>query len=286
MFETDEITDEIRALQSGNSAKLSDGSVYYHLHGPEDGELVVLIHGMSMPSFVWDPNWEMLVEEGFQVLRYDLFGRGYSDRPKAQYSVDLYVRQLSELLEALALSGKKINLVGFSLGAAIGAAFAAENAASVKRICLIDPVHPADMPAAPGKIWRSLLRFKFLTVSLDQRVIDGLPNNFYRYEDFPDFEDQFCDQLQYKGFAYAITSTLIDFDYASLPEIYERVGQLGMPACLFWGKEDQLADLDTSAEIRKLIPAIQFHPIPAAGHMSHYERPDLVNPLLLDFLRS
>ena len=286
MYETQNLTDEIRSGQPGEIAQLSDGSVYYRLEGIEDGELVVLIHGMSIPSFVWDPTWEMLVEEGFRVLRYDLFGRGYSDRPKVNYSIDFYVRQLFELLEALELSGKKINLIGFSLGAAICSAFTFEYADLVKKLCLIDPVHPVDMPAAPGKIWKALLRFKFLTVSLDQKVIDGLPNNFYRYEDFPDFEEQFCEQLQFKGFAQAITSTLMDFDYSSLPEIYQHVGQLGIPSCLFWGEEDLLADFETSAEIRKLIPAVQFHPIAEAGHLSHYERPDLVNSLLLEFLQN
>jgi pimeloyl-ACP methyl ester carboxylesterase len=286
VFETQEITDQIRASQPGNSVKLAAGSVYYQLEGPEHGELIVLIHGMSIPLLVWDPMFAVLTKEGFRVLRYDLFGRGYSDRPHVRYDVDLYVSQLIELLEALELTGQKINLVGFSLGAAICATFAIHYPHLVKRICFIDPVHPADMSSVPSKIWKTIVKFRYLAISIDQNVIDGLPNNFYRYEDFPDFEEQFTAQLDYKGFAQALMSTMIDFNFTLLNETYFQMRQLDIPICLMWGEEDRLALFETSEIFRKLIPTIQFHPIAEAGHLSHYERPDLVNPLLLQFLSS
>ncbi len=286
MFETVEITDQIRTGLPGKSAALANGTTYYQLDGPQQGQLVVLIHGMSIPSFVWDQTWEPLVAAGFQVLRYDLYGRGHSDRPKVRHNVQLYVRQLLELLHELQLAGEPLNLVGFSLGGAVAAAFASEHAALVRRICLIDPVHPADMPPPPGKTWQKLLRFRILAVSVDQGIINGLPHNFYRYEDFPDFADQVSEGLQYKRSAAAITATLIDFDYTALPAIYAAVGQLPIPSCLIWGQEDRQADLATSAEFLALMPGIQFHVIKQAGHLSHYERPDLVNPLLINFLQT
>lgn len=286
MFESVEIADGERANLAGSMAELAEGKVYYQMEGPESGELVVLIHGMSIPSFVWDPTWEILAAEGFRVLRYDLFGRGYSDRPNIQHSLDNYVSQLQELLKVLNLNDQKMSLFGFSLGAGIAAAFAAQQADQVHRICLIDPIHPDDMPDPPAKIWKKILKLKFMAVTVDQKVIDGLPYNFYRYEDFPDFEEQLSEQLQYKRSALAITSTLIDFDYDALPEIFEQVEQLDIPSCLIWGREDKQADIETSAEFRKLMPSIQLHVIEEAGHLSHYERPDVANPILLEFLRS
>ena len=46
------------------------------------GCTVVLAHGFSVPYFVYDPTFEFLTQAGFRVLRYDLFGRGFSDRPQ------------------------------------------------------------------------------------------------------------------------------------------------------------------------------------------------------------
>jgi hypothetical protein len=45
---------------------------------------------------------------GFRVLlRYDYYGRGYSDRPDIAYTQDLYVRQLAELLDAVHVSADR-----------------------------------------------------------------------------------------------------------------------------------------------------------------------------------
>ena len=41
----------------GNHAKLSKGKIYYRWHEPEvlsSNEIIVLIHGFSTPSFVWN----------------------------------------------------------------------------------------------------------------------------------------------------------------------------------------------------------------------------------------
>ena len=79
--ETKRLTPEVRTGLPGNFIQLSDGVVHYELAGPEDAPVVVLVHGFSVPFFIWDPTFEGLSEAGFRVLRYDLYGRGFSDRP-------------------------------------------------------------------------------------------------------------------------------------------------------------------------------------------------------------
>src|SRR5262245_33250510 len=64
--------------------RLSDGLVHYQIGGA--GRVpVVLIHGVSGPMAVWDKTYAALVSAGFRVLRYDLYGRGWSDRPAVSY---------------------------------------------------------------------------------------------------------------------------------------------------------------------------------------------------------
>ena len=105
--------------------------------GPENGRPVVLVHGFSSPYFIFDTTFEFLVNSGFRVLRYDLFGRGYSDRPRTDYNIHLFVRQLKDLLDALGF--KQVNLVGLSMGGAISAAFISQYPDHVSRQVLIDP---------------------------------------------------------------------------------------------------------------------------------------------------
>lgn len=283
-FETLELTNETYDNLPGQKKQLSLGPVYYQLEGSQDGHLVVLVHGMSIPSFIWQPTARALVDAGYQVLCFDLYGRGYSARPRVRHDLDLYVEQTAELIKALCMHQEPCSLVGFSLGAAVCAAYAQQQPELVKKVVLIDPTHPDDMPTSPANHYKFMMRFGLLARQTDDRILSGLENNFHEYEKFPEFENLFARQMQYKGFAEAIMSTLIDFRFWDLPEVYEALSEQKTPTCLIWGEEDKQADFETNEEMRKLLPNARFHAIPEAGHVSHYERPDLVNPILVEFL--
>ena len=62
--------------------------------------VVVLAAGFSVPYYIWDPTFKALTGAGFRVLRYDYYGRGYSDRPAIPFTDEMYVGQLHQLLDA------------------------------------------------------------------------------------------------------------------------------------------------------------------------------------------
>ncbi len=98
---TSPLDDKARSVSPGDFVQLSQGYVHYQLEGPETGETVVLVHGFSAPMFIWERTVPALTKAGFRVLSYDLYGRGYSDRPDVAYDKDLFDTQLLELLDAL-----------------------------------------------------------------------------------------------------------------------------------------------------------------------------------------
>jgi len=53
---------------------------------------------------------------------------------------------------------------------------------------------------------------------------------------------------------------------------------------LIWGQEDRMVPFETSEQVLAAMPQAEFHPIDDAGHIPHYEKPDVVNPLLIEFL--
>src|SRR5438552_15439496 len=60
-----------RAGLSGAFASLPDGYTHYELGGPadvNDGRVVVLAAGFSVPYYIWDPTFKALTEAGFRVL--------------------------------------------------------------------------------------------------------------------------------------------------------------------------------------------------------------------------
>src|SRR4029453_11854357 len=99
----------------GEFVRVRDGYTHFEVGGPPDGPVVVLAAGISVPYYIWDPTFTALVEAGFRVLRYDYYGRGYSDRPDIAYTQDAYLRQLTELLDVLKLV-EPVNLMGLSFG--------------------------------------------------------------------------------------------------------------------------------------------------------------------------
>ena len=110
----------------GDFVEISDGVVHYELSGVPDGPLVVLVHGFSTPYYGWDGVMDRLRKAGLRVLRYDLFGRGWSDRPWTHYNSDFFHRQLVQLLAQLCLEGP-LAIVGWSMGAVIGSTYALRN---------------------------------------------------------------------------------------------------------------------------------------------------------------
>ncbi|KAI0798442.1 alpha/beta-hydrolase [Irpex lacteus] len=99
------------------------GRTKYWINGPEDGQKIVLIHGISVPALAYHKILPALVKEGLQVLTYDLPGRGYSEAPEGLYDAQFYIVHLALLLQYV--KWDKADIVGYSMGGAMAAAFTA-----------------------------------------------------------------------------------------------------------------------------------------------------------------
>ena len=272
-----------RASAPGRFVELSDGFTHYELAGPPEKTAVVLIHGFSVPAFLWDPTFAGLVEAGFRVLRYDLFGRGTSDRPDTVYDQALFDRQLGELIQALDL-GLAVDLVGLSMGGAIAVGFTAQHPERVRKLALIDP---AGFPM-PESLGAKLVRVPWLGEWLfdllsERLIVAGLAKDFYVRGKLDEFAARYRVQMQYRGFKRALLSTLRHGPITAMADAYHQVGRQTRPVLLIWGREDRIVPFSISEKVRAAIPHVEFHPIDNAGHIPHYEQPEVVNPILTAF---
>ena len=99
--ETQTLDETARKQLGGTCIQLSHGITHYKLEGEDDGKPVVLVHGATIPIWTWDGLASDLVSAGRRVLSYDMFGRGYSDRPHVIYDQTLYRQQIFELAIAV-----------------------------------------------------------------------------------------------------------------------------------------------------------------------------------------
>ena len=273
-----------RSTSSGSFIKLLDGYAHFELDGVVSGQPVVLIHGFSVPYFIWDPTFHALTSAGFHVLRYDLYGRGFSDRPNINYDIDLFVRQLYDLLDGLNL--QHIDLIGLSMGGAIASSFTVHYQQRVNQLVLIDPVGVLPMPLKLSYKAALLPGISELILGLadTEIMISGLASDFYDPSHVKLFLAQCSEQMQIKGFKRAILSTLRNKTLDGFPKVYEQLGKLNIPILLLWGRHDPTLPLEQSDPLLMLISQAEFHIIENCGHIPHYERPEIVNPILIEFL--
>ncbi|KAI1651723.1 alpha/beta-hydrolase [Daldinia loculata] len=105
------------ALPGGRDVETPYGSIRVYEWGPEDGERVLFVHGISTPTVSLGDLGHEFVGKGCRVMLFDLFGRGYSDAPSdLVYDERLYVAQFLLVLASSKLSWTTFNLVGYSLG--------------------------------------------------------------------------------------------------------------------------------------------------------------------------
>ena len=281
------INDALRASVEGDFALLPNGYTHYELKDAADAETVVLVHGFSVPMFIWEPTFRFLTEQGYRVLRFDLFGRGYSDRPKAAYDLEFFVAQLRDLLDALEIS-KPINLFGLSMGGPITATFTAHHPERVKKLALFDPAGGAEIPRSTIlKLMEMPLLGELLMGFFGrQTLVKGIAADFYDEELLAHFTKLYMPQLDYQGFERAILMTLRNNALRNSLPTYRKVGELEIPKLLVWGRDDKTVPYDQAANAVASLPGVRFHTIDNSGHIPHYEDADQVNPIILDFLQS
>ena len=283
--ETEELNETSRTIAPGSFVQLSDGYTHYELGGPDNGQPVVLVHGFSVPYFIWEPTFAFLATSGFHVLRYDLFGRGFSDRPYLRYDIDLFCKQLRELLDTLGFD--QVNLIGLSMGGPITSTFTTSYPARVCKLVLLDPAGARDV-GLPGLIKVvTLPGIGELAFSLlgNEIMTKGIASDLYGPDLVAEFQEKYRVQMHYKGFKRALLSSMRNGMLRSFSTTYQCLGSQKTPVALFWGREDKTVPFEQSLEILAAVPQTQFHIIENCGHIPHYEKSEEVNPLLLDFLK-
>ena len=288
---------KIRIPEGGNLADLKNGKLYYRWFSPEkeNGEILVLVHGFSTPSVVWEGVLPYLLEEGFKVLVYDHYGRGYSSRPKVKYTKDLFVDSLDELIEHQEIS-QKINLVGYSMGGPIVAGYAEKHSEKVRSASFIAPAGYMSLSVP----WYQKLFYRFLTMPIIRQFIGVVaPSIFYGGSatlTLSTLEDEqhvpqerlneiYREQMKYEGFTRSLLSTIKNFNLFQDKSSFKDIGNSEIPCSVIWGTSDETVSFDGHNEMQKDFNNLFSTVIENGFHDITYSMPTKVAKHLLSFLK-
>ncbi len=278
--------DEAARMEApGRFVRLADGVTHYETAGPDTGRVVVLAPGFSVPAYIWDSLHQGLADSGFRVVRYDYYGRGWSDRPEAAYDQDLFVRQLAGLLDSLRVT-EPVDLAGLSFGGAIVTSFADRHPGRVRSLIYFDPVFNTGRQLPPEERTARAWNLYMVLRGGSEAMATGQLSDFLHPERYPDWVARYRVQQQFRGTRESLRRTRAAIALAPHQEgLLRKLGTGPRPVLVVWGRQDRVAPFEDSGTLLAAMPRAAFVPVDSAAHLPHLEQPGIVVPAVVRFLR-
>lgn len=256
-----------RNASPGQFAPLTRGLTHYQWTGPARGPIAVCVHGLTTPSFVWGGLATGLAEKGYRTLTYDLYGRGFSDRPRGVQDRAFFITQLEELLEHEGISGD-VTLIGYSMGGAIATAYTAAHPERVRELILLASAGLMTNPGKIGLFIRNHPRLgDWLMMVLYPRLhIRGTEAERELPSSVPGIVDLQQNELRFKGFVPAVLASLRGILAEDLGEDLRQIHRQGVPMLAIWGSVDDVVPISSVGRMTELARSAKQEEIGDAGH--------------------
>jgi pimeloyl-ACP methyl ester carboxylesterase len=260
--------------------------------GPEDGPLVLLLHGFPEFSYSWRFQLTALADR-YHVVAPDLRGYNLSDKPRHGYDVATLVADVRELIFALGAS--KADIVGHDWGGAIAWAIGIREPEVVRRLIILNAPHPALMLRKlrhPPQLARSSYIGFFQLRGVAERAICrddyALIRRTFRAGDparawLADVDIQrYVDAIARPG---ALTAALAYYRQLrhALPQL-SPMRVITAPTLVLWGDQDPYLGTELLNGLDDWVNDLRVRCFPQAGHWLNQQEPARVNDALSGFL--
>lgn len=274
--------------------------IQYSITGAEHETAIplVLIHGFGASIGHWKKNIPAWAGSGYQVFALDLLGFGASDKPVQDYSLELWETLLTDFCQELIQ--RPAIFIGNSIGALLSLMMAANHPELTRGTVLLNCAgglsHRSDeLPVFLRPIMgtfnalvnsEQLGGLMFTLVRRKPQIRRALSQVYRRQESVTDelvemLYGPSCHPNAQKVFAAILTAD-------PGPTIDELLPRVEQPMLVLWGEADPWTPVQGAKvfQDRAELPGNEFISIPNTGHCPHDERPEIVNPLVLNWLSS
>ncbi|GAB3067167.1 alpha/beta fold hydrolase [Salinicoccus sesuvii] len=263
--------------------------------GPEDGELVVLLHGFPEFWFSWRKQIRVLADAGYRVVVPDQRGYNKSDKPEGRnaYSIDKLEQDILELIEHYGYENAAV--IGHDWGGGVAWQLAGTHPEKVKRLIVINMPYPTVLPKVlskkPSQALKSSYMAFFQIPLLPEKILSG-KDYAYMAQALVETsrEGTFTeDELDAYRIAwarpYALTSMLNWYRAIPYSTKYLPKNTIEIPVKIIWGKGDQFLSKELAEESLNNTSSNTVAWVDDGTHWVHQEQPDYVNEQILKFLK-
>jgi pimeloyl-ACP methyl ester carboxylesterase len=256
--------------------------------GPEDGELVLLLHGFPQTSFSWRHQVPALAAAGYRAVAPDQ--RGYSPgvRPTdlESYRAERYVEDVLGLADALGAG--RFHLVGHDFGGFVAWDFASVHPGRLSTLAVVSTPHPTPMAKSilegGEQRDRSSYMLFFRSPEAEAFFLDndaaGL-RGLYEASGLTEY-DEYVRVLTQPG---AMTGAL-NWYRAVDRSVAAAMRPVTTPTLYVWSTNDPALGREAAeATARYVEGPYRFEVLDGVSHWIPEEAPDALNRLLLDHLQ-
>ena len=256
------------------SKKFDLHKTYYEYNFVSSSIPTIFIHGVGLDNTMWYPQKKYLNNKS--TIYYDILNHGKSKSDYNILSFDLFVEQLINLINYL--KAKKVNLVGFSIGALIAQHFTQTFSDKVNKLILIGSVYnrTKDQISVVTNRYEEALKGNSITENSIQRWFseDFLKQNKKVYEFFYNLLEKKKNENFLPAYKVFVESDKYQINFNNFT----------MPTLIMTGENEIGSPPEMSKAIHKEIKNSFLYIIKKAKHGATIEKADTVNQQILKFL--
>jgi len=286
---------------SFQSKTVTIDGVNLHYFCGGSGPPLVLVHGLgSSASVEFYYNLEPLAAH-HRVFAIDLPGFGRSDKPVLAYTIDLFVRAVSDLMASEGI--ERAAVMGVSMGGRVALGLALDSPEKVERLVLVDAL-------GIGAPRRVLAYSVLLTRGLGELTLRGTARALRQmnpaiirrfwgwYLKRPNRVDAIWSDERIASHGSLLATPEYRAAYLSALRsiagmrqlrdgvvVEDRLPELRMPTLLIWGAHDHIFPASHARAAKDRIPNGRLQVFDDSGHTPQMEEPERFNRLVLDFLQ-
>lgn len=254
--------------------------IHYLVEG--QGPPIILIHGLAASCYDWSALLPVLASAGYRGYAPDLLGHGESPKPDPVdcYQADRVYLSLTDWIDSLALDQPPV-LIGHSLGGYLSLQYEIRRPGQLAGLILIDPLYSPDQ-LSPVLRWFNQrpqwgeTAMRLVPEWLLNAVLGLDPTNGN------DFSELARQQIAND---YKRASARVVYIPSTIEELTPYLSQVKAPSLLLWGDRDLTLATSSFPKLHRAIPENRARMIPDSGHQPHIGKPEVVNQLVLSFLR-